>query len=188
MIDLAGLAEAVATAEVDDAARHAAGRCLVDWAGCALAGSAHPAVEVVARSLDVVGAGDGCTLAGRGGRAEPLPPMAMAAADGGRIACPTLMITGEYDPLCHLEDAMAFYDTLAGPKEMWIFENEFHRASQKEAIAGLEIYHFEADWLKDALEGRLAPDHRAIRLVRQAEGPGVYVDASRSLLLPGRAE
>ncbi len=42
------------------------------------------------------------------------------AADGGRIACPTLMITGEYDPLCHLEDAMAFPCITHGLRHPWL--------------------------------------------------------------------
>ena len=79
MIDLVALAEAVATAHAEEEVRHAAVRCVVDWAGCALAGSAHPAVDVVARSLDVLGADDRCTLVGRSGRASPF---AAALANG----------------------------------------------------------------------------------------------------------
>ena len=106
--------------------------------------------------------------------------------DGPKIRCATLMIVGEYDPLCHLEDAVRFFEEIAGPKELWVFENEFHRVSQKEGLAGLEIYHFEADWLRDALNGKLPAEHRAVRLIRQSEGPAVYTEANQSLLLPGR--
>ena len=111
------------------------------------------------------------------------------AADGGLIRCPSLMISGEYDPLCHLEDAIAFYEKLAGPREMWIFENEFHRASGKAGIAGLEIQTFMADWLRDVLVGgRVPPAEGVVRIVRQHEGVGPYEPGGRPVLLPGRYE
>lgn len=104
---------------------------------------------------------------------------------GAKIHCPTLMITGEYDPLAHLEDVVAFFDEVAGPKELWVFENEFHRCSGREGIAGLEIYPFEADWIRDALNGKFGPGHNVIRVVPQKEGKGPYEDP-RPLHLPGR--
>jgi len=105
---------------------------------------------------------------------------------GQRIHCPTLLITGEYDPLCHLEDAVAFFEEIAGPKELWVFENQFHRVSGKEGIAGLEIHPFMADWLRDALDGRLPADLNKIVLVRQKSGAGPYDPPVESLYLPGR--
>ena len=107
---------------------------------------------------------------------------------GARITCPTLTVTGEYDPLCHLEDALDFFDELAGPKELWVFENEFHRVSSKEGIAGLEIYPFMADWVNDALENRLPSDLHKVVLIPQKSGAGPYSPPVEDLLLPGRAE
>ncbi|MDB4893842.1 MAG: hypothetical protein JWN15_104 [Firmicutes bacterium] len=107
---------------------------------------------------------------------------------GARIKCPSLMITGEFDPLAHMEDNLAFFDEVAGPKEMWVFENEFHRASGREGIAGLEIYHFEADWIKDALEGKMPAGSAIIRVVRQKEGEGPYEEPNRPIYMPGRFE
>jgi dipeptidyl aminopeptidase/acylaminoacyl peptidase len=108
------------------------------------------------------------------------------AGYGARITCPSLMVTGEYDPLCHLEDAVAFFEELAGPKEMWVFENEFHRVSGREGIAGMDIYPFLADWLLDALNGKVPPREGVIRIVQQHEGAGPYAAGGRPLLLPGR--
>ena len=72
---------------------------------------------------------------------------------------------------------------------MWIFENEFHRASGKEGIAGLEIQTFMADWLRDALvAGRVLPREGVVRIVRQHEGVGPYEPGGRPVLLPGRYE
>ena len=105
-----------------------------------------------------------------------------------KVSCPTLTVTGEYDPLSHLEDVVDFFEELAGPKELWVFENEFHRVSGKEGIAGLEIYPFMADWVKDALDGKLPSDLRKIVLVPQKSGAGPYSPPRplEDLLLPGR--
>ena len=108
------------------------------------------------------------------------------AGYGHRISCPTLMVTGEYDPLSHLEEAVALFDELAGPKELWVFENEFHRVSGKAGIARLEIYPYLADWLRDALGGRFARDHRKIVLVPQRSGAGPYSAAVPSVYVPDR--
>ncbi|MFP6889870.1 MAG: alpha/beta fold hydrolase, partial [Nitrospinota bacterium] len=43
-----------------------------------------------------------------------------------KVACPTLLVTGEFDPLCPLEDAIEVYSDLTCKKEMWVFENQFH--------------------------------------------------------------
>jgi len=102
------------------------------------------------------------------------------------VRCPTLLVAGEYDPLCHLEDVLAFYEKLGGPKELWVFEDEFHRVSGRDGIAGLEIYPFLADWLGDALAGRLPDDLRKMVLVRQQDGIGPYGPSVRTLLIPGR--
>ncbi|MBI4276884.1 MAG: alpha/beta hydrolase [Armatimonadetes bacterium] len=110
------------------------------------------------------------------------------AGHGSKITCPTLMVTGEYDPLCHLEDTAAFFEEVAGPKEMWVFENEFHRVSSKEGIAGMEIYPFLADWLLDAVNGKYRAGHRRIVLVPQKTGAGPYSPAVKSVYLPTRTE
>jgi pimeloyl-ACP methyl ester carboxylesterase len=105
---------------------------------------------------------------------------------GARITCPTLMVTGEYDPLCHLEDAQRFFNELAGPKEMWVFENEFHRVTGRAGIGGVDIYPFLADWLKDALDGRLPVDLKRMVLVPQRTGVGPYSPPVRSFHIPDR--
>lgn len=110
----------------------------------------------------------------------------VTAGYGARISCPSLMVTGEYDPLAHLEDVVEFYEELAGPKEMWVFEDQFHRVSGKEGIAGLLIYPFMADWVRDALAGKFGPDHDRIVLVKQKSGAGPYDPPVKSLYVPDR--
>jgi len=107
---------------------------------------------------------------------------------GSKVHCPTLMITGEYDPLCHLESALDLFEELAGPKEMWVFEDEFHRVTAREGIAGVLIYPFMADWLNDALNGKAPSQPEKIVLVPQKRGKGPYSAPAESLCLPGRLD
>jgi len=100
------------------------------------------------------------------------------------IKCPTLLTLGEYDPLCHLEDAVDFFEELSCPKELWVFENEFHRLGQREGIGGLEIYPFMADWLRDELDGKHPPNLNKIMLIPQKSGAGPYERPVDTLNLP----
>lgn len=67
-----------------------------------------------------------------------------------RITCPTLLAHGEFDQLCSLEDARAFFAMLECPKELWVFENEFHALGR---LRG-EMFSWVADWLGDRLAGK----------------------------------
>lgn len=90
-----------------------------------------------------------------------------------KIRCPALMATGEFDPLNPIEDSEAVYNALAGPKEMWVFEDEFHTLRSVEALAGLAVYPFIADWMRRALDGEIPPDHARKVLVKK-NGEGMY--------------
>jgi alpha-beta hydrolase superfamily lysophospholipase len=94
------------------------------------------------------------------------------AGYAGRISCPTLLVTGEFDPLSPVEYAKAVYDELGGPKELWVRENNFHKSRNDVDLGGAQIEMFIADWLGDALDGRIAEDHASIQYVRQGgHGP-----------------
>ena len=41
-----------------------------------------------------------------------------------KILCPTLLVTGEFDPLCPLEDAVEVYGDITARKEMWVVEDQ----------------------------------------------------------------
>ena len=71
------------------------------------------------------------------------------------IKCPTLLAMGEFDELCPLEDGEQFFDQLKCPKELWVYENETHTFGGRLP----DFYLHVADWMKDALEGRLKPGH-----------------------------
>lgn len=64
-----------------------------------------------------------------------------------RIKAPILLACGECDELSPPEEVKSFYDMLDCPKEMWIFEDEFHPCG---GVAP-ELYPWALDWLKDSL-------------------------------------
>ncbi|MFQ5861417.1 MAG: hypothetical protein ACE5IG_07725, partial [Dehalococcoidia bacterium] len=66
------------------------------------------------------------------------------------------------------------FDEVAGPKEIWVMENEFHYSRVPDGLEGVDSHPFMADWIRDALDGRLSPGHRKYRLVPKDSGYGPY--------------
>ena len=93
---------------------------------------------------------------------------------GPRIQCPSLLVTGEYDPLTYIEETEAFFEEIAGPKELWIFENEGHTLANLRALGGVHLYSFMLDWVRDALDGKFAPGYARKKLIPQRGGAGPY--------------
>jgi len=71
------------------------------------------------------------------------------------IRCPTLLAMGEFDELCPLDDAERLFELLDCPKEMWVYEDETHTFGSRLPDFYLQV----ADWMRDALEGRIGPGH-----------------------------
>jgi dienelactone hydrolase len=67
-----------------------------------------------------------------------------------RIECPMLIMNGEFDQLCPIEDARRLMSLLHCPRELWTFENEFHPIGRWRT----EVFAWAADWLRDTLNGR----------------------------------
>ncbi len=93
---------------------------------------------------------------------------------GHRIHCPTLLVTGEFDPLSPVEGAIAFFEEIAGPKELWVLENEFHRMWAIGGLGGTDLNPFTVDWLRDAFHGKISPNHRKTVYIRQKTGRGPF--------------
>jgi dipeptidyl aminopeptidase/acylaminoacyl peptidase len=90
----------------------------------------------------------------------------------GKIKCPTLLSTGEFDPLCPLEDAIEAFAELNSPREMWIFENQYHQQRRLPNLGGLDNYEYIFDWLNVALNQGLPQRHRRIAYIREnGDGP-----------------
>jgi hypothetical protein len=79
------------------------------------------------------------------------------------------------------------YDEVVAPKEMWVFENEFHRVTNTRALGGGAIHGFMVDWLKDALAGRFGAGY-AREVLIPPRGLGPYHPDGTPIFLPGRAE
>ena len=92
---------------------------------------------------------------------------------GSKIKHPFLVWAGEFDPLNPLEEADAFFNEIAGPKEMWVMEDDFHTAFTR-GLCNIPMAHMAADWLKDKLEGNY-PQNLARRVLVPLNGTGLYI-------------
>ncbi|MCC7484526.1 MAG: alpha/beta fold hydrolase [Burkholderiales bacterium] len=91
----------------------------------------------------------------------------------GKVKCPTLLVTGEFDPLCPLEDAVEAYGELRVPKEMWVLENQYHPLWGTANLGGLDCHDYVMDWLNLLFTGKRTPTKRgAVKYVREhGDGP-----------------
>ncbi|MFE3184175.1 alpha/beta hydrolase [Streptomyces violascens] len=77
----------------------------------------------------------------------------------GEITCPVLYGIGEFDELTPLDQALANYERVTPPKEMRVYENEFHPLGGTAA----EVFRFGAEWIERALNGEFAEPSRDVR-------------------------
>jgi cephalosporin-C deacetylase-like acetyl esterase len=81
-----------------------------------------------------------------------------------KITCAVLMAVGEFDELMNLSDAYKVYDMLAGPKELCVFEDEFHPLGGVAA----ELMSFGAEWLAHGVAGDFSPTRDERRFMRRS--------------------
>jgi pimeloyl-ACP methyl ester carboxylesterase len=103
-----------------------------------------------------------------------------------RLNCYTLMVHGEYDPLSDMDEAYALYQTIPGPRELWIIENNFHMPVALPHLAGLDVHLCVADWLRDALSGKKPRNLKREVILREKTGSGPYEEQMVDYRLPGR--
>ncbi len=91
----------------------------------------------------------------------------------GKIKSPTLLVTGEYDPLCPLEDAVEAFEELKVTKEMWVFENQYHPLWGISNLGGGDAHEYVLDWLHTLLQGKGIPrNHKRIAYIKEnGDGP-----------------
>ena len=104
----------------------------------------------------------------------------------GKIRCPSLTAFGEYDPLAPLEEALPIWEQLPRPRELWLWEDDFHSSTHVQGLGGENVYHYTADWLRDALDGRIEADRDLVRVIPRSHGAGPYEPAVRGVYLPDR--
>ena len=88
-----------------------------------------------------------------------------------KIQCPTLLVTGEFDPLCPLEDAIEVYEDLTCRKELWVFENQFHPLVSLTNLGGMDNHQYILDWLRRALMDESVSDARVAYVKENGDGP-----------------
>ena len=91
----------------------------------------------------------------------------------GKIKCPTLLVTGEFDPLCPLEDAVEAFDDLKVPKEMWVMENQYHPLWGLQNLGGLDCHEYVLDWLQALFSKKMTPKKsgRIAYVAENGDGP-----------------
>jgi dipeptidyl aminopeptidase/acylaminoacyl peptidase len=96
----------------------------------------------------------------------------------GKITCPTLLVTGEFDPLCPLEDAVEAFNDLQVPKEMWVMENQYHPLWGIPNLGGMDCHDYVLDWLEGVFSGRqgLTKAGRIAYVREGGEGPFAECD------------
>jgi len=72
-----------------------------------------------------------------------------------QVKVPYLIITGENDELTTLESTIDVYDRLQGPKELWIYQYEFHPIGAQSD----EWLTASLDWLDQAMHGTFENSH-----------------------------
>ncbi|AYY12294.1 alpha/beta hydrolase [Actinobacteria bacterium YIM 96077] len=76
-----------------------------------------------------------------------------------RISCPTLLTLGEYDPRSPLDEALALFDRIQAPAQMWVFADQHHMTNVRTPanatpMWNLDIHPTGMDWLGDRLSGK----------------------------------
>lgn len=104
------------------------------------------------------------------------------------ISCPVLMLVGEFDPLCPLEEAWRVFKTLECPKEFWLTEDDAHTPFQYPHLGGLSAFPVFADWIRDVLTKGVPADLNRKVVLKERSGKGPYGPEVRGFWLPERLE
>ena len=105
---------------------HEARRAVLDWVGCALAGSTHPTVNVLLSTFDALGSVPVATVLGRGGRKLSLLDAAVANGQMGHVL--------DFDDT-HLGGVILHTSTATLPALFVLGDR--HRASGRDVIVAL---------------------------------------------------
>jgi hypothetical protein len=70
-----------------------------------------------------------------------------------KVSAPFLVVAGENDELTTLEATLDIYQRVKGPRELWVYEREFHPIGPTSG----EWLPATLDWLGAALAGRGPP-------------------------------
>jgi len=73
------------------------------------------------------------------------------------ISCPTLLVTGEYDPRAPVEEVYRLFDQMKAPAELWLLPDQHHNGSvtmrARSSVWEADIHAFVCDWLRERFNG-----------------------------------
>jgi len=141
--DLARFLSGIQYEDLSPEAVHEAKRAVLDWIGCALAGSAHPTVKVLLATLDEIGSVPVATVLGQGGRKLSLLDAPVANGQMGHVL--------DFDDT-HLGGVILHTSTATLPALFALGERR--RASGRDLVAA-----FAAAFEAGIRVGRAAPRH-----------------------------
>jgi dienelactone hydrolase len=90
-----------------------------------------------------------------------------------RITKPVLLGIGEFDELTPVEKALATYERITAPKEMRVYEGQFHPLGGVAA----EVFAFGADWVLRAVDGEFDRPGRDERHFMRSDGTATEASA-----------
>jgi pimeloyl-ACP methyl ester carboxylesterase len=75
-----------------------------------------------------------------------------------KITCPTLIVTGEYDPRAPVDEVYRLFDEMKAPAELWVLPDQHHNGSitqkGRSSVWEADIHAFVCDWMRERFEGK----------------------------------
>ena len=74
-----------------------------------------------------------------------------------KIECPTLIVSGEYDPRAPIEEVYRLVDQMKAPVELWMLPDQHHNGSitqkARSSVWEADIHAFVCDWMRERFNG-----------------------------------
>ncbi len=74
-----------------------------------------------------------------------------------KIKCPTLIVSGEYDPRAPIAEVYRLFDEMKAPAELWVLPDQHHNGSvtmkSRSSVWEADIHAFVCDWLRERFNG-----------------------------------
>ena len=74
-----------------------------------------------------------------------------------KVTCPTLIVTGEYDPRAPIDEVYRLFDEMTAPTELWVLPDQHHNGSVtqkgRSSVWEADIHAFVCDWLRERFNG-----------------------------------
>ena len=74
-----------------------------------------------------------------------------------KVTCPTLIVTGEYDPRAPVDEVYRLFDQMKAPAELWVLPDQHHNGSitqkARSSVWEADIHAFVCDWMRERFNG-----------------------------------